>query len=119
VALWGQGATGDWSQSPALPVPTGWTVKATATGGGTGQGVVVLLGSGDQHRVEDVTGPGAPWVTVAKPPPGVDGVSDVGAEIDAFVVTGSRLATWAWTPGSVGWHRTASITVPVPYGSSS
>jgi hypothetical protein len=118
VAFWGQGSTDQWSQSRALPVPTGWTVKATATGGGAGQGVAVLLGSGDQRRVEQVAGPGTRWVTVADPPRGAGGVSDVGTEIDTFVVTGSHLAVWAWTPGSVGWHRTATIVVPVPYGSS-
>jgi hypothetical protein len=118
VAFWGQGSTDQWSQSRALPVPKGWTVRATATGGGAGQGVAVLLGSGQQRRVDEVTGPGTPWVTVADPPPGASGVSDVGTEIDTFVVTGSNLAIWAWTPGSVDWRRTATIVVPVPYGSS-
>jgi hypothetical protein len=119
VAFWGQGSTDQWSQSSTLPVPKGWTVMATATGGGAGQGVAVLLGSKEQRRVEEVTGPGTPWVTVANPPSAASGVSDVGTEIDTFVVTGSHLAVWAWTPGSVGWRRTATIVVPVPYGSSS
>jgi hypothetical protein len=119
VAFWGQGSADQWSQSGALPVPKGWTVEATATGGGAGQGVAVLLGAKEQRRVEQVTGPGTPWVAVASPPPGASGVSEVGTEIDTFVVTGSDLAVWAWTPGSVGWRRTATIVVKVPYGSSS
>jgi hypothetical protein len=46
-------------------------------------------------------------------------VSGAGAEIDTFVVRGSHLAVWAWSEGASGWRRTAWITVPVPYGSSS
>jgi hypothetical protein len=42
-----------------------------------------------------------------------------GAEVDTFVVTGTHLAVWAWIAGATDWSRTASITVPVPYGSSS
>jgi hypothetical protein len=119
VAFWGPGPGVQWLLSGDLSVPTGWTVKATATGGGAGQGVAVLLGSGDQRRVEEVTGPGASWSSVPDPPRGTSGVSEVGTEIDTFVVTGSDLAVWTWSPGSVDWHRTAKIVVPVPYGSSS
>ncbi len=118
VAFWGQGSTDQWSQSRALSIPKGWTVEATATGGGIGQGVAVLLGSREQRRVEEVAGPGTPWLTVANSPEGASGVSAVGTEIDTFVVKGSDLAVWAWTPGSVGWRQTATIVVPVPYGSS-
>jgi hypothetical protein len=119
VAFWGQGSADRWSQSPPLRVPTGWTMKATGTGGPADQGVAVLLASGDQRRVEDVTGPGVGWTTLANPPPGASGISDDGSEVDAFVVTGAHLAVWAWTPGSLDWNRTATIVVPVPYGSSS
>ena len=39
------------------------------------------------------------------------GVSDVGAEIDTFVVTGSHLAVWAWTPGA---SRLDAVRRPSP-----
>jgi hypothetical protein len=119
VAFWDQGSTLQWSTSGTLPVPSGWSVKATATGGGGGQGVAVLLGSGDHRRVEEVTAPDALWANVPDPPRGASGVSIVGTEINTFVVRGSDLAVWAWSPGSSGWHRTAAIVVPVPYESSS
>ncbi len=45
-------------------------------------------------------------------------VSDLGTEVDTFVVASSHLAVWAWSDGAAGWSRSASITVPVPYGSS-
>jgi hypothetical protein len=119
VAFWAQGATDQWLRSAALPVPTGWAIDATATGGGAGQDVAVLLRSRDQSRVEVITGPGSSWVTVAGSPRRATGVSDIGTEIDTFVVMGNHLAVWAWTPGSVAWRRTSTIRVPVPYGSSS
>ena len=119
VAFWGGGSTDQWSGPTPFSVPAGWSVKATATGGGSGQGLAVLLGSGAA----------APRGGDHRPGRLVDGapasatrcqwsVRD-GAEVDTFVVTGSHLAVWAWTPGATGWTRTASISVPVPYGSSS
>jgi hypothetical protein len=119
VGFWGNGSNAQWVASARLAIPAGWAVKATATGGGSGQGLAVLLGSGDRRRVEVVTGPGTPWVTLPQTPRGASGVSGAGAEIDTFVVRGSHLAVWAWSEGATGWRRTASITVPVPYGSSS
>jgi hypothetical protein len=119
VAFWGEGSTDQWSGPTLSSVPAGWTVKATATGGGTGQGFAVLLGSDDRRRVEVIAGPGGSWATLPTAPQGASGVSVIGAEVDAFVVTGSRLAIWTWTPGAASWHRTALINVPVPYGSSS
>jgi hypothetical protein len=119
VGFWGNGSTAQWAGSATLTIPVGWSVRATATGGGSGQGFAVLLGSGDARRVEVVTGPGASWVTLPQAPRGASAVSDVGTEVDTFVVASSHLAVWAWSDGAAGWSRTASITVPVPYGSSS
>jgi hypothetical protein len=119
VAFWGNGSSAQWSGPTSLSVPPGWSIKATATGGGSGQGLAVLLGSEDRRRVEVVAGPGVSWTTPPPAPAGASGMSVVGTEIDTFVVTGSHLAVWAWTEGDAGWRRTASITVPVPYGSSS
>jgi len=118
VGFWGNGSTAGWAGSASLTVPAGWSVKATATGGGSGQGLAVLLGSGEQRRVEVVAGPGASWVALPPAPRGASAVSDIGTEVDTFVVAGSHLAVWASRGGS-GWTRSASITVPVPYGSSS
>jgi hypothetical protein len=119
VAFWGGGSTDQWSGPTPFSVPAGWRVTATATGGASGQGLAVLLGSGVERRVEMITGPGASWTTLPSAPRDASGVSADGAEVDTFVVTGSHLAVWAWTPGATGWTRTASISVPVPYGSSS
>ena len=83
VAFWGGGSTDQWSGSAAFSVPAGWSVKATATGGGSGQGVAVLLGSGAQRRVEVVTGPGASWVVAASGAASVPAeCPTVGAEIE-------------------------------------
>jgi hypothetical protein len=119
VAFWGGGSTDQWSAPISLSVPTGWSMTASSTGGGSGQGLAVLLGSGAGRRVEVISGPGASWTTLPPAPRGSSGVSADDAEVDTFVVTGSRLAVWAWTPGATGWNQTASISVPVPYGSSS
>jgi hypothetical protein len=119
VGFWGDGSTSQWSGPSSLPVPSGWRVTATATGGGAGQGFAVLLGSGSSRRVEVVAGPGSSWIMLPPAPRGASGVSDVGGVMDTFVVTGSHLAVWTWTAGAAGWRRAASITVPVPYGSSS
>jgi hypothetical protein len=119
VGFWGGGSTDQWSGPTAFSVPAGWSVTATATGGGPGLGLAVLLGSGAGRRVKVITGPGGSWTTLPPPPQGASGVSTDGPEVDTFVVTGSRLAVWAWTPGAAGWTRTASVSVPVPYGSSS
>ncbi|HEY1652229.1 MAG TPA: hypothetical protein VGG09_10140 [Acidimicrobiales bacterium] len=119
VAFWGGGSTDQWSGPTPFSVPAGWSVTATATGGNSGQGLAVLLGSGARRRVEVITGPGTSWMTLPPVPRDASGVSVDGAEVDTFVVTGSHLAVWAWTPGATGWTRTASMSVPVPYGSSS
>jgi hypothetical protein len=119
VAFWGGGTTGQWSGPTPFSVPAGWSAKATATGGDSGQGLAVLMGSGARRRVEVITGPGASWRVLPTAPREASGVSVDGTEVDTFVVTGSHLAVWAWIPGATGWARTASISVPVPYGSSS
>jgi hypothetical protein len=118
VGFWGNGSTAGW-ESATLSVPAGWSVEATAAGGGSGPGLAVLLGSGPKRRVEVVTGPGASWVTLPPAPSGASGVAEVGTEVDTFVVASAKLAVWASSAGAAGWSRRASITVPVPYGSSS
>jgi hypothetical protein len=119
AAFWGGGSTDQWAGPTLFPIPAGWSVKATASGGGLGQSFAVLLASGAERRVEVVAGPGASWTTLPPAPRGASGVATDGAEVDAFVVTGSHLAVWKWTAGATGWTRTGSLTVPVPYGSSS
>jgi hypothetical protein len=119
VAFWGNGSTAAWAGSATLSVPAGWSVKATATGGGSGEGLAVLLGSGEARRVAVVAGPGASWVTLPAAPRGASAVSVIGTEVDTFVVASSKLGVWASHVGAAGWSRSASLTVPVPYGSSS
>jgi hypothetical protein len=119
VAFWGTGSAAPWAGSASLSVPAGWSVEATATGGGSGEGLAVLLGSGETRRVAVVAGPGASWVTLPAAPRGASAVSVIGTEVDTFVVASSKLAVWASGVGAAGWVRAASITVPVPYGSSS
>jgi hypothetical protein len=119
VAFWGDGAGDQWSRPIPFRVRPGWSVTATATGGGSGQGLAVLLGSGAKRQVKVIAGPSASWVTLPPAAQDASGVSYVGAEIDTFVVTGSRLTVWAWTSGATGWRRTAVMHVSIPYGSSS
>jgi hypothetical protein len=122
AAAWGSGAPGaSFTASPPLAVPAGWSVLASATGGGTGESLTVLLGAGDGGpvRLESVAGPGARWTTLATPPAGTGAVAALGSEVDAFVPDGSHLGIWALTPGSPTWQRVAGLTVPIQYGSSS
>lgn len=118
VAFWSVGTESNWTQSKRLTLPKGWTVSATATGGGnTGRGISVLLDSGVHRRIVSLTGPGAPWVTLV-PPADTEATVTIGSETDAFVVAKSHLTIWASAPGMTGWSRVQSTTVPVPYGSS-
>jgi hypothetical protein len=119
VTFWGQGTSDRWSTSTPAVVPSRWAVRATAAGGDSGQGMAALLGDGPRRRVVDISGPGAPWATLPVPPPGTSGIACVGSGVDAFVVHTSHLAVWAWTPATAAWQPVDSITVPVPYGSSS
>jgi hypothetical protein len=120
VAFWGEGALGQWVETRPTAVPAGWTLESTAVGDSQ-DGVTVLLASGSRRRVERVigTGGGASWTALPAPPAGTDAVATVGAEVDAFAPSGSRLTVWAWSPTSASWDRNAVITVPIQYGSSS
>jgi hypothetical protein len=118
VAFWGSGSLDRWSESDPVALPTGWTVEATATGGESGSAVAALLGSDSQRRVDEVAGPGSAWASLPAAPRDASGVAVIGTEVDTFVVASSRLAVWAWKPGSSSWREPESILVPVPYGSS-
>jgi hypothetical protein len=120
VGVWGATGSG-FVQSPPLTVPSGWAVRATATGGGAGgQGLAVLLGSTSSAalRLTGVSGPGQPWQSYATPPAGTTAVALVGDEADAFVPAGSALHVWA-AAGTGPWRQVAHLTVPIQYGSSS
>ena len=122
VGVWSATGSGIVASSP-LTVPSGWSVRGTATGGagGTGnQGIAVLLGSSSSSslRVTGVAGPGRPWVPYATPPAGTTAVALVGDEVDAFVPASSTLHVWA-ANGTGPWHQVAHLTVPIQYGSSS
>ncbi len=119
VAFWGQGAPTRWTVSSRQPVPSSWRLAATAVGGGGGQEVTALLASGRRRQLATIGGPGGSWVTLPTPPPGTGAVAAVGPETDAFVVSGSKLTVWTLGAGSARWTRSSTITVPVPYGSSS
>ena len=103
-----------------LPVPPGWSVRATSVGGASGQGESVLLGadSGSGLEIESTAGPGRAWVKAPTPPAGSTAVATVGTETDAFVPSGSRLAVWASSSGGP-WTRVDRLSVPIQYGSSS
>jgi len=119
VAFWQGAGQGAWSQSPGLPVPRGWSVRATATGGGSGPGEAVLLGSGTRRTIATVAGPGATWVALPAPPAGTEALAVRGAATDAFAASGTHLSVWSVTAGSSSWSRAQTVNVPVPYGSSS
>ncbi len=121
VAFWSEGDPGTgapWSTSPMSPVPAGWTVVATAMGGGDGDTVAVLLSSGGLRRIVSVAGPGRPWVELPAPPAGTASVAVVGGETDAFVTAGSTLTTWSLSGVSGTWSWVGSFKVPIQYGSS-
>ncbi len=121
VAFWGSGdpdATDPrWSQSRPLVLPTGAKLKATAVGGAGGSEVAVLAGTGSSQQVAEIAGPGRPWTALPTPPAGTLAVAVAGSETDAFVVDNSVLTVWESTDGHA-WTRSATVTVPVPYGSS-
>ena len=119
VAAWGPGAARSaFASSRPYTVPAGWSVLATALGGGSGQNVTVLLSSGAARRLVSVAQPGGSWATVPTPPTGTSAVAAVGSEFDAFVPAGSHLAVWSLTAGSSAWSLTARLSVPIQYGSS-
>jgi hypothetical protein len=118
VAFWTPAPGSGWTQSRRLVLPTGWAVHATASGGGSGGAITVLLDSGTRRRIVSVAGPGARWTTSPVPPLGTEAVVTVGSRLEAFVVANSTLTIWASSSGG-GWSRLQRTTVPVPYGSSS
>ena len=115
----GPAATAAASTSAPFTVPDGWSVRATAVGGGSGGSVAVLLASdpGSGLRIGSLAGPGSGWVTTGAVPAGTTAIATIGGEVDAFVPSGSDLAVWASTAGS-RWKRTGTISVPIQYGSS-
>jgi hypothetical protein len=119
VAFWRSASSTAWSQSSPLRVPSGWTVRATATGGSLGQGEAMLLGKGADLRVVEIAGPGLRWATLSAPPLGTEALAYRGGLTDAFSVAHSTLRVWTSSVGATMWHRTQVTTVPVPYGSSS
>jgi hypothetical protein len=123
MGVWGDADTGTTAglvRSATLTVPSGWSVRATSVGGGSGQAVTVLLGSdsGPALRVESVAGPGLPWVLLTPPPTGSTAVAVIGGGTYAFVPSDSHLAIWGTSSGSPSWVRETEMTVPIQYGSS-
>ena len=121
MGLWGDtGATGGigFTGSPALVLPSGWSLLSSGIGGGGGRGVTVLVGSGASRRVETTDGPGQPWVRLATAPTGTTAVATVGNVTDAFVPSGTSLTVWSTTSGATSWTRVGRQSVPLPYGSS-
>ena len=110
----------DAMSSAQLAVPTGWSVRATALGGGSGDGMTVLLGAdaGAGLRIASVSGPNQAWVFGPTPPAGTTVVAVTGEGTDAFVPAGSHLAVWSSTSTAPAWTRVSQITVPIQYGSS-
>jgi hypothetical protein len=118
VAFWNQGTPDRWMASTPTPVAPGWTVAATGVGGAGGRAVTVLFESGDRRQVDQISGPGGSWSRLPTPPAGTGAVAAAGTETDAFVASGKSLSVWTLPPGATGWSRSATMTVPVPYGSS-
>jgi hypothetical protein len=119
VAFGGSGGAAHWTESAPLGMSSGWSVMATGTGGGSGQGQTVLLGSGAHRKIEEIAGPGQPWTAVPAVPPGTGAVAVVGSQTDAFVASGTNLTVLSLAAGSTRWQRAASLYVPLQYGSSS
>lgn len=124
VPVWG--AAGGLVSGAPLAVPAGWSVLATAVGGGSGRAVTVLLGSdsGSARRISVFDGPPAgaatdTWTDLPAAPAGVAAVATVGTETDAFGVDGSHLTVWSTVPAGTRWTVVAHQTVPIQYGSSS
>ena len=103
TGVWAGGGAGSAAPSASAPlaVPAGWSVRATAVGGGGGSSVAVLLasGSGPGLRIGTLAGPGSGWVTAGTVPAGTTAVATVGGETDAFVPSGSTLARLGLDPG--------------------
>jgi len=89
--------------------------------------VSVLLGdeTGPGRRAASLAGPGTGtgtaavgWSALPSPPTGTTALAALGAEVDAFVPSGSRLTVWSTAVGGLAWVRGSSQTVPIQYGSS-
>ena len=108
------------ASSTSLTVPSGWTVRATATGGRRGPGLAVLLGGPAPPISASPPSPARarPGCRPVQPPAGTKAVAVVGDEVDAFVPSGATLRIWA-SSGGGPWHLESHLTVPIQYGSSS
>jgi len=120
VAVWGQGAAPLWEQSQRRALPAGWAIASTSVGpSGQDQQVAALLRSGAKRQIVEVDRGSKAWSELPSPPANTEAITTLASEIDAFVVSGSRLSIWTLPKGASTWHKAEGVVVPLQYGSSS
>ncbi len=103
-----------WAVSSPLPLAGG--VVQAAGFAATGAAWVLLA---DGHA-ETITGPGAAWRTLPRPPAHTSLLAfGPAASVQALATFGSKLTIWNLAAGSAGWRQAQVVHVPVQYGSSS
>lgn len=110
VAAWDRG--GSWTLSPAL-AGAGKLLSTAVTGSG---GFAVTYGPAGGRPLLASIAPGQGWRRLTSPPPGTAAVTVAGGTPEAIVVAASTMVSFTLAGGT--WHRDASISVPIAYGSS-
>jgi hypothetical protein len=122
LALW-ESASGAWSASAPLPIPSGSSLRSAAAG--SGGAMTVLVASTRAKSVYQVL-PGGPWARFPSPPAGTVAIASTllssptfgSIAADAFVVDGAELRVFALTPAGSKWVVVQTTQVPLAYGSS-
>jgi len=110
---------GAWSRSAPLPLGPGGRVISTGVEVGGGY-VVLVSGSNRSLAIDTETGPAGDWQALPAPPPGTEAVA-VGShgEVDALGVASTLLTDWRLDASAGTWSKIGTMTVPIPFGSSS
>jgi hypothetical protein len=113
LAAWSTDSGSHWALSPPLRL-SGAKLSSTSFGP-TGAAAIVL----NRNRAETIAGAGAVWRSLPALPASTATLAPGPAGgFDALAVHRTRLTIWRLGAGSVTWHATQTVHVPIQFGSS-
>lgn len=114
TAAWSSGQGGRWTLT--TPFRMGASQLRSAALGPHGELEIVLNGS----RGLTLAGPGASWQPLpALPARTATLAAGPGRGVEALTTASATLSVWRLGAGTTAWRLVQSITVPIPFGSSS
>jgi hypothetical protein len=117
VAAWEPTVGRPWVLSPPLPIDAAGDLLASGTGPGSTE--FVLERSGSRVTADVIAGPGSPWRELPALPQGTATIAyEPGGPLDALSVNGKHLTVWSLGANGHDWAKSATIVVPIVFGSS-